>query len=924
MKTQHSESCNTAPIQHSEGCNIAPIRKRCKTCILEYHRKADSRRRIKKKEKIIRTRSKVKKLKYEHLLCVDCKDKNNTKLCNVCRLKCRNASNKDSRDRIKKLKNMQCNVDLKQNCQNPFSSNKNISECNKGEKVSDTKRKKKVSRYVHLLCNECKEKTLKQYCRNCIRKYKCAEMKDRRLRKKLCQNMQSKNNIGQGCQKPVKRLKADKPLKDSFSDINTMNSPRKYKEKTIANATSKFRKSIAKSPTKITQVISKVGKSLPEEHQLYLSSIFGKKSVSNVSAKICGELVNTLKVQSPKSDLSYRIYDGVSDVFKNQSVTSIKKTCRLGYNKAKKLKYGKEIRRKVNKRRLPLKTINKVEAFYLRDEISRIDMSTKKATKLGHKIYMNFPVRVAYKLFTEENPGISISYSKFHLLKPVNVKISAVTPWISCLCKTCQNVLLKLIKLNLPKIKSVYELYNYLICEKEDLSSFVNKECVFKECEKCKHWEDKIKSFLPRGAEELNSITWYSWEKSKIEGKNGKPVVKMVLQHKTGTYAKCIEEFIQKDIMNPGENYTFIQHYFTQYYQLKMLTACRNSLKVGECLIIQDFAKNRDILYQDEIKSRFWSNTQCTIHPQVIFIPSADGVETKRLVITHLSDVTSHDAHFVYHMTNECLTELAKDYLIKKAYIWSDGCSAQYKGKHSFYYLDKHKEDVGVDVERHFFGSDHGKGESDTETGLISKKLSCDIRSRNVVITNASDMHKHLSKCHENDNSRFFKLVTESDLAIIHEKFDGVEVKTLEGKCTRTLHHIKPSGLKGVLLTRPFSCFCRFCLNDEYEQCLNKSYTLGKFTKNRLPIKKTSAKYGKYDESFDDDDDDYDEIDDAPMVLNDNDFDYDYDSEYDEYENMSEILIEKEQLQIDDIAVKSFVVAALLNENTQKKILLCS
>ena len=54
-------------------------------------------------------------------------------------------------------------------------------------------------------------------------------------------------------------------------------------------------------------------------------------------------------------------------------------------------------------------------------------------------------------------------------------------------------------------------------------------------------------------------------------------------------------------------------------------------------------------------------------------------------------------------MTNDCLTELSKDYKIKKAYIWSDGCTAQYKGKHSFYYLDKHKDDVAVDVEIHFF-----------------------------------------------------------------------------------------------------------------------------------------------------------------------------------------------------------------------------
>ena len=200
--------------------------------------------------------------------------------------------------------------------------------------------------------------------------------------------------------------------------------------------------------------MTKLGEKLPDENKLYLSAIFGNTSVSNVNAKICGVIVNKLKVQSPKTDAVYHIYDGVGDVFANQSVTFIKKTCRLGHDKAKNLKNGKQLRRKVNKRKLSQKTIDEVEHFYLRDEISRIDMCSKRATKFGNKRYMNFPVRIAYKLFTEEKKDISISYSKFHLLKPVNIKISAVTPWIACLCKTCQNVSLKLIKVNLPGIKS--------------------------------------------------------------------------------------------------------------------------------------------------------------------------------------------------------------------------------------------------------------------------------------------------------------------------------------------------------------------------------------------------------------------------------------------------------------------------------------
>ena len=120
-----------------------------------------------------------------------------------------------------------------------------------------------------------------------------------------------------------------------------------------------------------------------------------------------------------------------------------------------------------------------------------------------------------------------------------------------------------------------------------------------------------------------------------------------------------------------------------------------------------------------------------------------------------------------------------------------------------------------VDVERNFFASEHGKGQSDAETGLISIKVSNAIKARRVVIKDAADMHKFLSE-NNSDEKRIFKLVKEEDLQPIMGAFDGVKVNTLVGNCTRSLHQIKPSEKKGFLMQRPFSCFCAQCSDDDF------------------------------------------------------------------------------------------------------------
>ena len=74
--------------------------------------------------------------------------------------------------------------------------------------------------------------------------------------------------------------------------------------------------------------------------------------------------------------------------------------------------------------------------------------------------------------------------------------------------------------------------------------------------------------------------------------------------------------------------------------------------------------------------------------------------------------------HYMTHDGINILSKLHPNEKWEKIYLWSDGCAAQYKGKKTFFYLDEYR----VPVERHYFGSEHGKNECDGITGQIAHR----------------------------------------------------------------------------------------------------------------------------------------------------------------------------------------------------------
>ena len=213
------------------------------------------------------------------------------------------------------------------------------------------------------------------------------------------------------------------------------------------------------------------------------------------------------------------------------------------------------------------------------------------------------------------------------------------------------------------------------------------------------------------------------------------------------------------------------------------------------------------------------------------------------------------------------------------------------KARKPFFYLDKLP--VEAEVERHYFGSEHGKSESDGITGLISKKVGDAIRSRNHTINNGKDMHTFLSN-NTKKKDYVFKLITESDFEPIKHAFDGVNVKTLSGNCTRSLHQIKPDKKKGFYLTRPFSCFCDNCISGNFDHCTNKDFTLRGFTLRKLPTNVINVDKDVEEEEEDNENN--------------------HIVEEDEY-IPEEIRVEQEDINFHDLTVGCFLISTVTGDN---------
>ena len=88
------------------------------------------------------------------------------------------------------------------------------------------------------------------------------------------------------------------------------------------------------------------------------------------------------------------------------------------------------------------------------------------------------------------------------------------------------------------------------------------------------------------------------------------------------------------------------KHLFLAKCQANFLTAKKESLKVNEVIVLEDFPENYQFLAQDKIQSYHCSKEYRTLHPLIVHFIDSDG-NTQHNSLCFISDDNNHNTNFV-------------------------------------------------------------------------------------------------------------------------------------------------------------------------------------------------------------------------------------------------------------------------------------
>ncbi|XP_057679842.1 uncharacterized protein LOC130908437 [Corythoichthys intestinalis] len=306
----------------------------------------------------------------------------------------------------------------------------------------------------------------------------------------------------------------------------------------------------------------------------------------------------------------------------------------------------------------------------------------------------------------------------------------------SSLCQYCTNVRLKIKVLNQllgssAELPPETKLLNVLCCLPEEGERWQSMNCVLEKCDKCIHRMRIFEAFCMDIMD--TAATWSHWERN---GDNKhEPIVK------NGTVRDLLKE-LKDDIVWPKQpKSSFVLHLYTAYWQHWQYKDNRRNPEDGELVMVQDFGENRKTSYAMEIKSAHFGKTQITVHPIVCSYRCGDSVVREAHIF--MTDDIKHDHNAVNEFTKQSLSMISTKITVKRLTMWSDGAVSQYKNKSTLHDMTMlfHK------AQRCYFGSDHGKGESDGETGFLSQVLRRAVYT-GKIFRNAKDMVDYLSEKH--------------------------------------------------------------------------------------------------------------------------------------------------------------------------------
>ena len=198
------------------------------------------------------------------------------------------------------------------------------------------------------------------------------------------------------------------------------------------------------------------------------------------------------------------------------------------------------------------------------------------------------------------------------------------------------------------------------------------------------------------------------------------------------------------------------------------------------------------------------------------------------------SDDITHDVSAVSSFRKAVVSHLChtRSLPLQYLYEWSDGCESQYKGVYAFRQMVDDAKEASIKITAAFFGSEHGKGESDGETGVVKSQLTNYILGESGLIKSAADIKAFGDERLSTPSNSYFKhlgktITTMRTFIVINDiqrKKRTIDYHPVQG--TRVGIHCVSNvdDITDKLVVRNLACFCIQCLRADGSRCSNSLY----------------------------------------------------------------------------------------------------
>lgn len=258
-----------------------------------------------------------------------------------------------------------------------------------------------------------------------------------------------------------------------------------------------------------------------------------------------------------------------------------------------------------------------------------------------------------YELYKTDTENPNVGFSTFAKLRPSNCVLAGSGGTHSvCVCVHHQNPKLHLAALG-EKDLSYKDLLDYSVCDSD------RETCMMQLCEDCPR-EEGVKDFLEslQSVESApNDIAYKQWV--TVDRCTMIDIVEPLDEY-LSSLSKKISSMVR---------YHFVAQQGKYFKQLK-----ENLPLDNEVIIVCDFSENYSFIVQDAAEGFHWENSQCTVHPFVVYYKSAAQQKLDHFSVCFLSPILKHNTIMVYCFISTLLRHVKTICpQLKKVHYFSDG-----------------------------------------------------------------------------------------------------------------------------------------------------------------------------------------------------------------------------------------------------------